>query len=35
MKKVVAKVVNVATRLHKPRKDSFQRLGSVSEWERT
>ena len=35
MKKVVAKVGNLAARLHKLRKDSFQRLGSVREWERT
>ena len=35
MKKVVAKVGNVAARLHKLRKDYFQRQGSVREWERT
>ena len=35
MKKVVAKVGNVTARLHKHRKDSFQRLGRVREWERT
>ena len=35
MKKIVAKVGQAATRLLKTRNESFQRLGSVSEWERT